>query len=419
MRIILEIIGFLVIAGCIADLVHVDYTKPHKKVYQITKSYKILLAVQAALLVLGLALILQSIIPAVLQFGELSIGGKIAVVIRIVVLIIVVIIGGILYKTAISPNGLIHFFVTHANPAGDGEKLIEKKQVWEEQYYLTSDVEFPSKYPHNYFDIYTRDEKLEEKRPVFLYAHGGGYVGGNKSNGDPNAMGITGIIRMIKQLLDAGFTVISTDYALAPESRYPAPVHQMTELIQYLQRKQEAYGLDMNRVVLGGGSAGAHIMAQFAVIQTNPDYAKEMGVKPVLEKGAIRAMYHGCALLDNERFGKTSSKVVNFVFYQMGRTYFNVGVLEGNTQVLQSNIICHVDENYPPSFICDGNAGTFNAQAHDLEKRLNLLGVETKAIILDEPGMDKMVHGFDTLENEQGRKCMEAMVAFVSSHADL
>ena len=411
---ILEIVGFALIALCLFDLATVNYSSPIKWLYRLTGSYKVQLVAQVLLFLAGIVLVLQSLVPAFSAFGSVGVWGKIGALMRGLLLLISVVIFMFLFKVAVNPAGLLLFFRNKNNADTVSDTVTPvRSQPWESDYFLDSDVSFDSRYPNNYFDIYSPGRSTGEKRPVFIYVHGGGYVAGSKSNGDPNALGIAGIVRMIKKLVDVGFTVISTNHALAPEYHYPTPVHQMTELLQFLKQHEDEFGIDMSRVVLGGGSAGGQIMAQLANIQTNPQYAQEMQIEPVLGNGEIKAMYHGCALLDNERFARTNSRIVNYIFHQMGRAYFNVGVPEGDPQVISSNVIRYATANYPPSFICDGNAGTFNAQAHDFADRLKSLGVRHKALIFDAPDEGRVPHGFDTLEYPQGYQSMEEMVAFV------
>ena len=394
---ILTIVGILLIFLCLVDALNVHYSKANKLIYCLSGSYKAQLAVQAMLFMLGVVLIVIS-----RGFG-----------INIVFLVLVAILYYLLLRVEIKPDGLIRLFRgKKADEAIQTDLPHHAPVAWQERYTLEENIRYNSAYPNNFCDLYT---KLGEKRPVFVYAHGGGYIFGDKSNGDPNALGISGIIRIVRQLLDAGFAVVSTDYVFGPEYRYPAAVVQMNELLAYLKENAVGLGLDMTRVVLGGGSAGGQLMAQVACLHTNPAYAAEMGITPALKPGVIRAVYHGCALLDNERFGRTGSRATDYVFYQMGRAYFGCNVLEGNEQVRQSNVITHVTEDYPASFIRDGNIGTFNAQAHNLADRLAGLGVKTKVLIFDEPGAKRLPHGFDTLEHQRGYRSTKEMVSFVKN----
>jgi len=200
---------------------------------------------------------------------------------------------------------------------------------------------------------------------------------------------------MFKKLLDNNYVVISINYALSPEYRYPTPVIQLTEFIEYLKINKTKYKIDMNKIFLGGGSAGGNIIGQFINIQINDEYAKEMNIKQVLNNGEIKGAYFGCALFDNSRFADTNSELTNYAFKNMGLSYFNTTSLENNELVEQSNVITHSNSKFPPSYITDGNFGTFNNQAHDFANRLKELKVKYFEYIIDNTD-EYIPHSFDT-----------------------
>lgn len=291
--------------------------------------------------------------------------------------------------------------------------------IWHERYQRISNLEYASRYPNHTFDLYRGTDKQPEKQPVYIFVHGGGFCWGDKDPGDPADSRFTGLNHFFEAVLDAGFTLISMNYAMAPDCLYPTPVTQLTELVTWLQKNADTYSLDMTNVHFGGGSAGGHIIGQFVNIQTNPQYAMHMeqahGIVPVLHKDNIRSMYFGCALLDNERFGHTGDALTNYVFSLLGRMYFRVKRLEKNPQVQESNVITYVTNQFPPSFITDGNTGTFQAQARDLEKKLTALGIEHKTMIFDDPGAEKLVHGFDEAQSEKAEEVIREAIAFVKT----
>ena len=54
-----------------------------------------------------------------------------------------------------------------------------------------------------------------------------------------------------------GYAVVAPRYSLAPERRYPTPVLQVMEALRYVGSGAGHHGLDPERVVLAGDSAGA------------------------------------------------------------------------------------------------------------------------------------------------------------------
>ena len=81
-----------------------------------------------------------------------------------------------------------------------------------------------------------------------------------------------------------GYNVISPNYALAPEYRFPAQLEQLDHLLAYLTENQEEYGLDMGHVFLGGGSAGACLSEIYAAMLMNQEYAEKIGIIPSVRK---------------------------------------------------------------------------------------------------------------------------------------
>ena len=99
-------------------------------------------------------------------------------------------------------------------------------------------------------DIF-RPASVEEPLPTVLWVHGGGFVGGAKDE-------LAGYFMLIAS---HGFTVVAPGYSLAPEHRYPTPTRQAMQALGYVQENAERLGVDIERLALGGDSAGAQIAA--------------------------------------------------------------------------------------------------------------------------------------------------------------
>jgi acetyl esterase/lipase len=94
-------------------------------------------------------------------------------------------------------------------------------------------------------------------RAAVLHLHGGGYVAGDPEQTLPqNARMATA--------LDA--VVVSVDYRLAPETRFPGPVEDAYAALLWLQHEAGGLGVDAARIAVTGESAGGGLAAALALL---------------------------------------------------------------------------------------------------------------------------------------------------------
>ncbi|MDX1432020.1 MAG: alpha/beta hydrolase [Gammaproteobacteria bacterium] len=89
-------------------------------------------------------------------------------------------------------------------------------------------------------------------RPVVLFVHGGGWVQGDLDTHDAPCA-------RIAAWSDA--MVLSLDYRLAPEHKFPAAVDDVAAAYRWLRRHGAAIGADPTRVAVAGDSAGGNLCA--------------------------------------------------------------------------------------------------------------------------------------------------------------
>jgi acetyl esterase len=94
------------------------------------------------------------------------------------------------------------------------------------------------------------------KCPVILYFHGGGYVVGSLNSHDC-------ICRRLA--LASGFAVLAPAYRLAPEHRFPVAVEDAEDTVAWLLEQVEQLGLDRERIIVAGDSAGATLATLLAI----------------------------------------------------------------------------------------------------------------------------------------------------------
>jgi acetyl esterase/lipase len=97
--------------------------------------------------------------------------------------------------------------------------------------------------------------------PVILFLHGGGWRLGSKAAFTPHLTAA----QSFEKIVDAGFAVVSADYRLSGEARFPAQVDDVRAALAWIRDAGAEYGLDASRVILWGESAGATLAALVAL----------------------------------------------------------------------------------------------------------------------------------------------------------
>lgn len=93
------------------------------------------------------------------------------------------------------------------------------------------------------------------RSPVVLYAHGGSFVTGNLD---------TDHAHCVELARSVGCVVMSIDYRLAPENRYPAALEDVHAVFEYTVTHATDLGVDVTRIAVMGRDAGACLMAWLA-----------------------------------------------------------------------------------------------------------------------------------------------------------
>ena len=98
-------------------------------------------------------------------------------------------------------------------------------------------------------DLFMPDNASNDLRPGIVFVHGGGWVGGDKSE----------FANRAKELAGSGYVAISVNYRLAPRNKYPVPLQDCQAAVRWLRSHSTEYHVDPNRIASMGSSAGGHL----------------------------------------------------------------------------------------------------------------------------------------------------------------
>jgi acetyl esterase len=127
------------------------------------------------------------------------------------------------------------------------------------------------------YRLYAPASSDDSALPGFVFFHGGGMVAGSIQTHD----------RVAAALAEAtGCRLISVDYRLAPEHKFPAAIEDAIAATEFVAGNADTLGIDAGRLLVGGDSAGgtlAAVVCQHALRQARPIISAQCLICPVLD----------------------------------------------------------------------------------------------------------------------------------------
>jgi acetyl esterase/lipase len=219
---------------------------------------------------------------------------------------------------------------------------------------------------------------VSSKTVAALYwMHGGGMMIGSLDMDD------TLLVKAVERL---GLAAVSIEYRLAPEHPDPAPVEDCYAGLVWTAAHAVEYGIDPDRIAVGGASAGGGLAAGTALLARDrhgPAVAFQLLLEPMLDDRAITpssTAYDGSIVWDrhNNRQGWTAL-LGNRVGTQTVSPY---------AAPARSNDL----KGLPPTFLDVGEIETFRDECIDYAQRLMTAGVSTELHVYR-----GAFHGFDLM----------------------
>jgi acetyl esterase/lipase len=231
--------------------------------------------------------------------------------------------------------------------------------------------------------------KTNKPSAVIINIHGGGWNHGVKeSQGGFSAF------------FKAGFAVANIEYRLTGQATAPAAVEDTRCALIYLIKNAKALNIDVNKIVIMGGSAGGHLALMGGLLgndhrfDTNCPGVENVKVAAIIDKYGITDVWdwaYGPKL--------TSKSATNWLGEKAKDEAFAKSV----------SPIYYVTKNSPPVFIVHGDADPTvpYLESVDLHKKLLAAGVKTEFITV--PGG---LHG--KFDKEKNTEINNAIMKFIT-----
>ena len=208
------------------------------------------------------------------------------------------------------------------------------------------------KHKMNVLDVY-RPQNTDEKLPVIVSVHGGGWVYGDKKL----------YSHYCTSLATRGFVVVNFTYRLSPESKFPCHLEDTVKVFDWVLKNGKQFGMDLDNVFAVGDSAGGHILALFSAMCTNPDFATKFDFKAP-ENFVPRAIALNCAVLDMDAIKNSEGSNT----LTLMKDVLPKGKIEEYLKL--ANPIAYVNEKFPPCMIMTCNEDFLKEQPDTFMEKL-------------------------------------------------
>lgn len=253
------------------------------------------------------------------------------------------------------------------------------------------------------FDVwFPRGLAPEATLPVIVWVHGGGWIGGSK----------TDIAPYIQILASKGFTTIGVNYSLAPDQEYPGQVHQLNAALEYVKMHAAELHVDPDRILLAGDSGGAHIAAQLAAGVTDPAAAQRLDLTPSVDADQLAGLILACGAFDLGALTHDVGGIVkDYVDAYIGTTARDSALRKASVEVTPA---------FPSTWLSGGNADPLTPQVKDFAKALTSTGVEVDTMFWPKKQSPPLGHEYQfNLGLAESVKTLESAVAFARSRTGL
>lgn len=236
--------------------------------------------------------------------------------------------------------------------------------------------------------------------PALVLIHGGGWSGGNRQT----------FAGLAQQAAERGYVAVTISYRLTQpdpmtklgKTPFPAQIEDCKCAVRWLKANAEKYHVDVNRIAVGGGSAGGHL--SLLVGLTDATHKLEGNGGHADQSSRVNAVVNIFGPTDLAECWKTSTGARPFLQGLAGTPD------DSPEAITAASPVTYISSDDPPVLTLHGSADTLvpPSQAKLLDAAMKAAGAKHELLILEGQG-----HGF---AGESQKQSMETMWRFLETN---
>lgn len=267
-------------------------------------------------------------------------------------------------------------------------------------------------------DIWQPPQNVSPSRLAFIYMHGSAFYMLDKDYGTRP---------FFRHLAAQGHVIMDVAYRLAPETDIMGMIHDVKRAVAWMKEHAADYGIEPERIVVGGGSAGGHLALMTAYTASDPQFAPGELTGEDLSVCAVVSLYGPTDLaalyyhtnqhlaprsVPIRRKKTTAARVSRWILKSAGKDYHRLGldkdfektgalapILGGHPDECPERYallspLTHVHTACPPTLLIHGQHDIMAPVTTTRSLYVRLLQYKIPAVLHILPQTD---HGFDLL----------------------
>lgn len=221
-------------------------------------------------------------------------------------------------------------------------------------------------------DLYLPEKPSDKPLPLLVWVHGGGWLGGSKSENPGAALTARG-----------QYASASVEYRFSDKAVFPAQIQDCQAAVRFLRANSRKYNVDPDRIGVWGGSAGGHLAALLGTAGGADAFPKIGGNDGQSDRVQAVIDIFGPADFAAVRRQVAADKSVKNIFNldDMSSPYAKLfGAIPGQRVELEKSAspVTFVSKDDPPFLIIHGTADTLvpYAQSTEFADALKRAGVD-------------------------------------------